>query len=89
MLNNIGQDSIIIRGNQTFKYQQAEARLYGWEASLDIHPYDWFHLENSISVIYALNNGGNVINVTDSTKYLPFIPPLHTNTELRANLKSK
>jgi iron complex outermembrane recepter protein len=27
--------------------------------------------------------------VTDSSKYLPFIPPLHTNTELRWNIKSK
>ena len=88
-LNHLGQDSIIIKGNQTFKFQQAKAQLYGWEANLDIHPYDWLHFENSISVTYALNKGGNGIHVTDSSKYLPFIPPLHTNTDLRANIKSK
>ena len=87
--NRFGQDSVIIKGNQTFKFQQANAQLYGWEANLDIHPYDWLHFENSISVIYALNKGGKGIHVTDSSRYLPFIPPLHTNTELQANLKSK
>ena len=89
LLNHIGQDSIIVKGNQTYKFQQAEARLYGWEASLDIHPFDWLHFENSASAVYALNKGGNGIQVTDSTKYLPFIPPLHTNSELRANIKSR
>ena len=87
--NHLGQDSVIVKGNQTFKFEQSTARLFGWEASLDIHPYDWLHFENSISVTYALNIGGNGIHVTDSTRYLPLIPPLHTNTELRANIKRK
>ena len=89
LLNHSGQDSVIIKGNQTFKFQQAGAQLYGMEASLDIHPYDWLHFENSISVIYALNKGGNGIQVTNDSKYLPFIPPLHTSTEIRVNLKRK
>lgn len=89
LVNRLGQDSIIIKGNQTFKYQQAKAQLYGWEVNLDVHPYDWLHFENSISITYALNKGGNGIHITDSSKYLPFIPPLHTNTDLRANIKSK
>jgi iron complex outermembrane receptor protein len=89
LLNLMGQDSVIIKGNQTFKFQQAKAQLYGLEANLDIHPYDWLHFENSISVTYSLNKGGSSIHVTDSSRYLPFIPPLHTNTEIRANIKSK
>jgi iron complex outermembrane recepter protein len=89
LLNHSGQDSIVVKGNQTFKFQQAAARLSGWEVNLDIHPYDWLHFENSISVTYALNKGGNGIHVTDSSKYLPLIPPLHTNTELRANILKK
>jgi iron complex outermembrane recepter protein len=89
LLNHLGKDSVIVRGNQTFKFQQAAAQLYGWDANLDIHPYDWLHFENSISITYALNKGGNEIHINDSSKYLPFIPPLHTNTELRANIKSK
>jgi iron complex outermembrane recepter protein len=89
LVNHAGQDSIVIEGNQTFKYQQAEAQIYGWEANLDIHPYDWLHFENSISVSKAVNKGGKASPVTDSTKYLPLIPPLHTNTELRANFLKK
>jgi iron complex outermembrane receptor protein len=89
LLNRLGQDSVIVKGNQTFKFQQAKAKLYGGEANLDIHPYDWLHFENSISVTYALNKGGNGIHVNDSSRYLPFIPPLHTNTDIRANIKSK
>ena len=89
LLNHTGQDSVIVKGNQTFKYQQAKALLSGFDANLDIHPYDWLHFENSVSVTYALNKGGNGIQITDSSKYLPFIPPLHTYTELRANFKNK
>ncbi|HEX7493883.1 MAG TPA: TonB-dependent receptor, partial [Bacteroidales bacterium] len=89
LLNRGELDSVIVKGNQTFKFQQSNAQLYGWEANFDIHPYDWLHFENSVSVIYALNRGGNGIHVTDSTRYLPLIPPLHTNTELRANITGK
>jgi iron complex outermembrane recepter protein len=40
-------------------------------------------------VIYALNRGGNGIVITNGSKYLPFIPPLHTGTDLRANFSRK
>ena len=89
VLNHTGQDSVIIKGNQTFKFQQSNARLYGWEANLDIHPYDWLHFENSIAVVYALNKGGNGISINSDSKYLPFIPPLHGTSELRSNLIRK
>jgi iron complex outermembrane receptor protein len=88
LLNHTGQDSVVIRGNQTFKFQQSEAQLYGWEINVDVHPFDWLHFENSLSVIYALNRGGKGIQVTNSSRYLPFIPPLHLTSELRANYKS-
>jgi len=83
VLNKRGQDSIIVPGNQTFKFQQSQAVLYGGEASLDIHFFKWMHFENSLSVVYAINQGGNGVKITDSSRYLPFIPPLHTHTELR------
>lgn len=89
VLNYLGRDSIIVAGNQTFKFQESQARLTGGEASLDIHPhpYDWIHFENSISVVYGTNLGNSKVHVTDSSKYLPFIPPVHTRTELRADIK--
>jgi len=88
--NAQGQDSIIVPGNQTFKFVAARANLYGGEFSLDIHPHpwDWLHFENSLSVVYATNKGvAGSGKISDSAKYLPFIPPLHTISELRANIK--
>jgi iron complex outermembrane receptor protein len=89
-----GGDSIFIQDGApfpVFKFRQTTAQLIGGEFSLDIHPHplDWLHFENSISYISATNLGGNGVKVTDSTKYLPLIPPFHTNTELRANLGKK
>ncbi len=94
VLNGKGLDSIIVPGNQTFQFQAAQAQIYGGELSIDIHPHphplDWLHFENSISILYALNKGVNGgAPITDSTKYLPFIPPMHTHSELRADFKKK
>lgn len=83
-----GKDSIIITGNQTFKFQQSKAQLYGWEASLDVHPYDWLHFENSVSVSYGLMKDFNRLMFSDSSRYLPFMPPLHFSTDLRANIRT-
>jgi iron complex outermembrane recepter protein len=67
-----------------FSYVQNKARIQGGEFSLDIHPVSWLHFENSLTLTYGRNlgNGGAV---PDSLKYLPFIPPLHTHSELRGN----
>ncbi len=91
LLNHLGHDSIIVQGNQTFKFLQSQAELYGGEANLDIHPHplDWLHFENSVSVIYAMNKGGNGVIINDSSKYLPLIPPMHFHSELRAENKKK
>ena len=74
-----GGDSTIVAGNQTFKFQQGNANLHGGEFTLDIHPISELHFENSLSVVYGNNSG----NISDSTRYLPFIPPLHGTSELR------
>lgn len=91
LLNLHGTDSIIVPGNETFRFVQSHAHLYGGEAMLDIHPHplDWIHFENSVSVVYAENLGGNGVVITDSSRYLPFIPPLHFHSELRADLRKK
>jgi iron complex outermembrane recepter protein len=91
VLNSAGQDSVIIPGNETFQFQAAKAHLYGTEISVDLHPHplDWLHFENSLSIVYGANKGVSGKNLSDSAKYLPFIPPLHTFSELRANIKPK
>ncbi len=92
--NKSGTDSIYIQNGfryPVFKFQQTTAQLYGGEVSIDIHPHplDWLHIENSISFIYAMNLGGNGIAITDSNKYLPYIPPVHTSSEIRGDFKKK
>ena len=90
LLGSDGGDSVIVPGNQTFKFQAAKANLYGGELTIDIHPHplDWLHFENSFSVVYGINKGiPGAPKLSDSAKYLPFIPPLHTFSELRANIK--
>lgn len=74
----------------TFQFQASRANLYGGELSVDIHPHplDWLHFENSLSIVYGNNEGiAGQAKLSDSAKYLPFIPPLHTYSELRANIK--
>ena len=66
-----------------FTYVQSKARIDGGELSLDIHPLPWLHFENSLTLTYGTNLGNNG-NEPDSLKYLPFIPPPHTHSELRA-----
>lgn len=89
-----GGDSIYMEaGNNypVYKFRQTKAQLFGGEARIDIHPHplDWLHFENSVSLVYGINKGGNGAVLNDSSKYLPFIPPLHTNSELRAELPKK
>ena len=92
--SQFGGDSIYMEaGNNypVYKFRQTKAQLFGGEARIDIHPHplDWLHFENSISMVYAINKGGNEAVINDSNKYLPFIPPLHTNSELRAEFRKK
>ncbi len=89
-----GGDSLFLQGGDVFsvfKFRQTSAQLYGGEFSFDIHPHplDWLHFENTASLVYASNLGGNGATINDSTKYLPFIPPFHTNSEIRADFKKK
>ncbi len=83
-----GTDSVL-QGVEAFKFTSSHARLYGGEASLDIHPHplDWLHFENTLSVVYAVNEGAPGVPINDSNRYLPQIPPVHGTSELRASFK--
>jgi len=84
-----GGDSVIVAGNQTYKFQQGKANLYGGELSIDIHPVKALHFENTISAVYALNESIDAKQRTDSNRYLPQIPPVHGVSELRYDFDSK
>lgn len=90
--SKFGGDSIYIESGNAypvFKFIQTKAQLIGGEARVDIHPHplDWLHFENSVSFVYATNLGGNGAIINDSTRFLPFIPPLHVSSELHAEFK--
>lgn len=89
LLNSNGTDSVIVAGNQTYKFQQGKANLYGGEISIDIHPVKRIHFENSLSVVYGQNKGIDPKLRSDSNKYVPFIPPLHGISELRYDFDVK
>ncbi len=84
-----GRDSVIVAGNQTFQFVSGKANLYGGELSVDLHPVRALHFENSVSLVYGANRGTATEKVTDSTRYLPLIPPVHGTSELRMDFTSK
>ncbi|MEP6614398.1 MAG: TonB-dependent receptor [Mucilaginibacter sp.] len=83
---NADGSPVLTQGYNTFTYVQSKARINGGEFSLDIHPLSWLHFENSVALTYGQNLGTGG-PVADSLKYLPFIPPLHTHSELKGNFK--
>ena len=89
-LNSVsGGDSVLVAGNQTFKFQQGKANLYGGELSIDVHPVKQLHFENTLSVVYGRNLSVSGKSANDSTRYLPDIPPLHGITDLRFDFSVK
>jgi iron complex outermembrane receptor protein len=65
------------QGNRTFQYQQAAARLYGAEASLDIHPAAWkgFSFNNTLALTYGINKKKEFKGKGAEGQYLSLIPP--------------
>jgi iron complex outermembrane receptor protein len=88
-LQSVNGGDSILQNVPAYKFQQGKAQLYGGEMNLDIHPIKQLHFENSFSAVYALNKGIPEKLLTDSNKYLPFIPPVHGISELRYNFDSK
>ncbi len=59
------------------------------EISIDIHLTKWLHFENTAAIVNAINKGDGKQAITDSTKYLPFTPPFHFTSDLRATFNKK
>ncbi|HVG17289.1 MAG TPA: TonB-dependent receptor [Chitinophagaceae bacterium] len=83
-----GSDSLIVDDAGDiltgFKFDQNNAKLYGFEVNLDLHPHplDWLHFENKISFVR-----GVFTNNLFGTDNLPLIPAPRWISELRANIK--
>jgi iron complex outermembrane receptor protein len=83
-----GGDSLVYDDNgeelQAFQFDQNNARLYGFEINLDLHPHplDWLHLENKFSFVQ-----GKFTNNIFESDNLPLIPAPRWVSELRADFK--
>jgi iron complex outermembrane recepter protein len=67
-----------------YKYAQTDANLHGGEVSLDLHPstVPWLAFNSSLSMVF-----GGLMEVPDSLKYLPFVPPTRITGEVQINLE--
>jgi iron complex outermembrane receptor protein len=63
-------------GMPVYRYQQADAFLYGGEAGLHFHPkkVNWLHVETTFSSVIGKKNHG---------EYLPFVPAHKFSMEFR------
>jgi iron complex outermembrane receptor protein len=85
----LGGDSLVQQSGSdltAFKFRQAIASLYGFEAKLDIHPHplDWLHFENNFSLVAAHFNQD-----FEGTNKLPFVPSPRLLSVLRANFNKQ
>ncbi|UOQ65778.1 TonB-dependent receptor domain-containing protein [Hymenobacter volaticus] len=81
-----GQPVIIVPGNATYQYQQGRARLYGAEITVNLHPkaLPALAFNNSLAYVTGLNKEASLLETNGAAaKYLPFIPPLRTRSEVR------
>lgn len=70
-LSTQGEPAPLFDNLPAFQFTEGNARFYGGEFQIDIHPHplDWLHLENSFSYVNA-----TLKNQPDESRHLPFIP---------------
>ncbi len=73
---------IVIDENAVFDYIQNDAKLYGGEIGLHLHPHplDWLHYETSFENVTGKKQNGD---------YLPLIPANNWNNTIRTEFKIK
>lgn len=87
LYDDAGNPLVIVPGNATYKYQQSAARLFGAEVSVNLHPrqISWLTMNNSLAYTQGRNRNMELIRLHgDEARYLPFIPPTHIRSELKA-----
>jgi len=80
-LNGVAGGDSITNWYQTYKFVSGKAQIMGGEATVDIHPIDQLHFENSFSYVSSVQ-----LNQSDSTKYLPMTPAPKWKSDLRLDL---
>lgn len=76
----------LINGDPVFNYLQDDARLYGGEAGLHIHPHQihWLHIESSVEFVRGERENGEPLPLIPATS---FTNTLRLEWEKRAFLK--
>ena len=70
-ISTTGESDQLYDGLPAFQFTEENARFFGGEFQIDIHPHplDWLHFENSFSYVNA-----TLKNQPDESRHLPFIP---------------
>ena len=89
LVSMAGGDSLIVdNGNDffAFRFNQANANLYGCEFNLDIHPHplDWLHFENTFSWVR-----GQLSQAQEGIKDLPFMPATRLIDQIKMDILKK
>lgn len=60
-----------IEGDPVFDYLQDDARLFGGESGIHIHPHplDWLHLESSVEIVKGETSEGNNLPLIPATSF--------------------
>ncbi|OGX84089.1 TonB-dependent receptor [Hymenobacter glacialis] len=92
LLDAAGQPVVIVPGNTTYQFQQAAARLYGIEGSLNLRPaaMPWLAWNTSLALVNGQNAEASLRERQGAAgRYLPLIPPLRGRSEVRATLPAR
>ena len=68
-------------GYRTYQYRQGDARLMGGEVSIDVHPINPLHIENSLSIVRGIQ-----LNQPKESRNLPMMPAPRWNCNLKYEL---
>lgn len=70
-LSTQGEPNPLFDNLPAFQFTEGNARFFGGEFQIDIHPHplDWLHFENSFSYVNA-----TLKNQPEESRHLPFIP---------------
>ncbi len=63
------KEGVVIDDTPAFQYLSGDARIFGGEAILHIHPVEPLHFENTFSYVRSVQ-----LHQSEESKYLPFTP---------------
>lgn len=75
-LSRIAQ--VIVPGYRSYRYQQGDARLMGGEVSVDVHPINALHIENTFSYVRGIQ-----LHQTPEAHNLPMMPAPRWTADVR------